>query len=80
MLRIYFIGLGVLILAILANFFAGKLGLKTWYDLFNALSGSNNLSLSDFGLVDYIWLVLIYPLCLGLGYLVGDKLFNALFG
>ncbi|MBT8272115.1 MAG: hypothetical protein HKO90_00015 [Flavobacteriaceae bacterium] len=80
MFRIYLIGIGILILAIIANFLAGKLGLKTWYDLFNALSGSSDLTLASFGIMDYIWLILIYPLFLGLGYVIGDKLFNALFG
>ena len=80
MVRIYIIGISVLIVAIIANFLAGKLGLKTWYDLFNALGGSDDIAISAFGIADYIWLIFVYPLCLGFGYILGDKLFNIIFG
>ena len=80
MVRIYIIGVAILIIAIISNFIANKLDLKTWYDLFNTLSGTNELRMSEYGFVDYLWLFLLYPLSLGLGYVIGDKLYGAFFG
>ena len=35
LIKLYMMGLVVLVLAILANFLAAQLGLKTWYDFLN---------------------------------------------
>jgi len=74
MIKYFFIGVIILISAILANIIAAKLGLKTWYDFLNGIN--NGVSLSTF---DYIWLFALYPLILGLsakfGLMLWDKLF-----
>ena len=74
MIKYFFIGVIILIIAIIANIIAAKLGLKTWYDFLNGIN--NGVSLSAF---DYIWLFALYPLTLGLsakfGLMLWDKLF-----
>ena len=73
MIKYYFIGVIILISAILANIIASKLGLKTWYDFLNSI-GNSSLKL-----MDYLWLFGIYPIILGssakLGIIVWEKLF-----
>ena len=73
MIKYYFIGVIILISAILANIIASKLGLKTWYDFLNSI-GNSSLKL-----MDYLWLFGIYPQILGLsaklGIIVWEKLF-----
>ena len=73
MIKYYFIGVIILISAILANIIAAKLGLKTWYDFLNSIGNS------PLKLMDYLWLFGIYPLILGLsaklGIIVWEKLF-----
>ena len=74
MIKYYFIGVIILISAILANIIASKIGLKTWYDFLNTIN--NGTSLSTF---DYFWLFALYPFTLGLsvkfGLILWDKLF-----
>ena len=74
MIKYYFIGVIILISAIIANIIATKIGLKTWYDFLNTIN--NGTSLSKF---DYIWLFALYPFTLGLsvkfGLILWDKLF-----
>ena len=74
MIKYFFIGVIILISAIIANIIAAKLGLKTWYDFLNGIN--NGVSLSIF---DYICLFALYPLTLGLsvkfGLMLWDKLF-----
>ena len=73
MIKYYFIGVIILLSAILANIIVAKLGLKTWYDFLNSI-GNSSLKL-----MDYLWLFGIYPLILGLspklGIIVWEKLF-----
>ena len=78
MIRIYFIGLFILITAIVANILAVKLQLKSWYDLLNGLANSN----SDWELItfkDSLWLFLLYPLVLGLGAVFANFIYLKLF-
>ena len=74
MIKYFFIGVIILISAIIANIIAAKIGLKTWYDFLNTIN--NGSSLSTF---DYIWLFALYPFTLGLsvkfGLILWDKLF-----
>ncbi|MBT8253120.1 MAG: hypothetical protein HKN00_07375 [Flavobacteriaceae bacterium] len=79
MLRLYIIGLSILLIAIIANFLANKLGLKTWYDFMEILFNTTSTGIKSVGVVDYLWLFLFYPLILGLGYLLGLKLYIAVF-
>ena len=73
MVRIYVIGLSILIVAIIANFFAKIIGISTWYDFLNSFTDS---TASNFKLIDYLWLFFIYPIILGLGYFLGELISN----
>ena len=76
MVRLYIIGVSILLVAIICNFIVSKIGIASWYDFLEDIAKNepNNLSL-----IDYIWLFLLYPLCLGLGYLLGDYISNLIF-
>ena len=79
MIRIYTIGLAILIIAIIANGIVVKLGLKSWYDFINLLTDQGLSALKEISIIDYFWLLIGYPLVLGLGYYLGDKLYTLLF-
>jgi hypothetical protein len=65
MLRIYCIGLCILVGAILLNAVAAKLGLMSWYDFLTQWSANGKSVFSTTRLIDYVWLMLIYPFLLG---------------
>ena len=73
MVRIYVIGLSILIVAIIANFFAKIIGISTWYDFLNSFTDATT---SNFKFIDYLWLFFIYPIILGLGYFLGELISN----
>ena len=73
MVRIYVIGISILIVAIIANFFAKIIGISTWYDFLNSFTDPIS---SNFKFIDYLWLFLIYPTILGLGYFLGELISN----
>ena len=78
MIRIYFIGLFILITAIVSNILAVKLQLKSWYDLLNGLANSKSYwELITFK--DSLWLFLIYPFVLGLGAVFANFIYLKLF-
>lgn len=79
MAKLYIIGLAILITAILANLLASKLGLLSWYDFLNLLSDRGLEGFKEVRFFDYIWLLLLYPLALGLGYGFGSKSFQVIF-
>lgn len=79
MLKLYFIGLGILIVAIVANFIIGKIGLKSWYDFLELLTLRGWDTFKIINLWDYLWLFCGYPLALGLGYLAGFQCYKLLF-
>jgi len=76
MIRLYLIGVGILVTAIIANILAGKMGLKSWYDFLTSLNARHGFA----GLrgLDLAWLFVVYPLTLGLGYRLGVFLFQKL--
>ena len=74
MLKIYFIGLFILIAAILLNFIAGRLNLMSWYDFLTRIAAEGRSIFSIMKWTDYSWLFLIYPFLLGLSGWVGYKL------
>ena len=78
MLKIYLIGLCVLLVAILANVFAGKLGIITWYDFGSGFFRRPLIAIQDIGILNILWLFLLYPFILGLAYIIGEKLYNLL--
>ncbi|MEC7173340.1 MAG: DUF7672 family protein [Flavobacteriaceae bacterium] len=75
LIKLYFTGLLILIVAILANFLATQLGLKTWYDFLNQWGNGNALNFKD-----GFWLFVIYPLILGCSILIVNMLWRNLLG
>ena len=73
MIRIYIIGVLILLVAIIANIIVSKFGIATWYDFLNNFTKNQP---NNFSIIDYLWLFLIYPFTLGLGYLIGDYISN----
>lgn len=76
MLKIYIIGIAILLIAILANILAGILGLMSWYDAVLSLQKNGITALKRWRLVDYTWLFIVYPFILGLGYAAGNWLYQ----
>jgi len=76
MLRIYIIGVSILIIAIIANTLISKIGISTWYDFGPDLFKRGFLAMKEAGFLNCLWLFIIYPLILGLGYVIGDKLYS----
>ena len=75
MLKLYIIGLSILFIAIIANTLAGYLNLNTWYGFANEIIQSNFLiAIKKQNIEDLIWLFIIYPIILSLGYLIGSKI------
>ena len=74
MIRVYFIGLFILITVIIANVIAAKLQLKSWYALLDGHTNSSPLS-DLLTLKDSLWLFILYPLILGLGAVVANLLY-----
>lgn len=79
MIRLYIIGLAILIVAIFANGIVMELGIKTWYDLLEILTRNGTSAFNKINLLDYLWLFIAYPLILGFGYWIGDKFHHLLF-
>ena len=79
MIKLYCIGLCILIIAIAANALIGKLGVMSWYDLLNGLGEKGMPIFKSLSIFDYLWLFIIYPLVLGAGYKMGEKLYELIF-
>lgn len=76
MLKLYIIGLCILVIAILANFIIGKLGIMSWYEFLQQLKDWGPSGLNEVSFLDYLWLFIGYPLVLGCGYLLGNELYQ----
>lgn len=74
MIRLYIIGICILIIAIVANAIILKLGIRSWYDFIHILRNDGWSAFSKLSILDVIWLFIFYPLVLSVGYLVGDKI------
>lgn len=79
MLRIYIIGISILIIAILANGMAYKIGMASWYDFLKLINEHGWKAFSHLNVLDYLWLFIGYPLTLGFGYYIGEKAFQLMF-
>jgi hypothetical protein len=55
---IFLLGLGILAGAIALNIFASRIGFMSWFEFFKDPSKADSLS--------YIWLIILYPLGLGI--------------
>ncbi len=76
MLRIYIIGISILVFAIIVNILFSKFGLSTWYDFGQQLSKKGASAIKDAGIVNLIWLFFLYPICLGLSVIIGEKIYD----
>ena len=76
MFRLYIIGVLILLIAIIANVFAKKIGLITWYIFGNQLYREGFAVFKGVGFFSVLWLFVIYPFILSLGYVIGDYIFN----
>ncbi len=81
MTKLYIIGLSILLTAIIANTIAGYININTWYNFSNTIleKGSFLKALKEQSTIDFLWLFFLYPLTLGFGYLIAEKLFNIFF-
>ena len=71
-LKYLIIGYSILITAIIFNIIANYMSLTTWYMFFETVSEKGFKTLK---LLDLIWLFLVYPLLLSLGYIIGEKIY-----
>ena len=76
MLRLYIIGLFILLIAIFANVIIEKIGLSTWYNFGPDFFKKGFEAMNEVGFYSCIWLFILYPLVLSLGYLIGDKIYH----
>ena len=78
MKKIYFIGIIILLTAILANTIASYINVNTWYSFYNTILEKENIlkALKEQTIFDILWLIFLYPLILGCGYLIAEKLLN----
>tara|TARA_B110000014_G_scaffold249488_1_gene224834 strand:- start:925 stop:1161 length:237 start_codon:yes stop_codon:yes gene_type:complete len=76
MLRIYIIGICILLIAIITNIIVGRLGISTWYDFGPQFFKRGFIVMKEVGLFSSVWLFILYPLVLALGYVVGDKIYS----
>ena len=76
MLRIYIIGICILLMAIITNIIVGRLGISTWYDFGPQFFKRGFIVMKEVGLLSSVWLFILYPLVLALGYVVGDKIYS----
>ena len=76
MLKIYFIGLVILMVAIILNGLVNKWGITGWYDFINQLLLQGKQVFRRLTIIDYTWLFIMYPFLLGVGAKLGEFLFD----
>lgn len=79
MLKIYLIGIIILIAAIMLNGVINKLGVLGWYDFINLLADKETVPAKKVGIIDILWLFVAYPFLLGLAGVSGNYLYTWLF-
>ncbi len=67
MLRLYIIGISILAIAIIVNGLVIKIGLKSWYDLFELIKNNGTNTFKLLSVLDYLWLFLCIQCVLLLG-------------
>ena len=77
--RLYFIGLSILLVAIVSNVIIGRVGLITWYDFGPKFFSNPLMQMKSAGFLNCLWLFFLYPIVLSFGYIIGDRLFRLLF-
>ena len=78
MFKIYLIGTIILFTAIILNVIVQRFGIMGWYEFLTKLQGIGKITFSTMVLVDYLWLFVGYPLCLGFSSYLGEKLYDIL--
>ena len=78
MIRLYIIGLSILIGAILANYVAGLLQIMSWYEFLQKSVNAKSIFV-PLKIKDALWLFIIYPFLLGVSSLLGDLCYQKLF-
>ena len=76
MLRIYIIGISILVIAIIANVVVGRLGFSTWYEFGPQFFSRGFMIIKEVGFLNSVWLFILYLLVLSLGYIIGDIVYN----
>ena len=76
MLKIYLIGIIILVTAILLNGVINKLGVLGWYDFINLLVDKEAAPARKVRIIDILWLFIAYPFLLGLAGISGSYLFT----
>ena len=76
MLKIYLIGIIILVTAILLNGVINKLGVLGWYDFINLLVDKETAPARKVRIIDMLWLFIAYPFLLGLAGISGSYLFT----
>jgi hypothetical protein len=76
MLKIYLIGIIILVAAILLNGIVNKLGILGWYDFINLLIEKETATSRKLRIIDIAWLFLAYPFMLGLAVVGGNWLYT----
>ena len=76
MLRIYIIGISILVIAIIANVVVGRLGFSNWYEFGPQFFSRGFIIIKEVGFLNSVWLFILYPLVLSLGYIIGDIVYN----
>lgn len=65
-IKIYLAGLVILAAAVAVNLLAGWLSLATWYEFFQLAARTGTAqAVSDISLINWIFLVFLYPFVLG---------------
>ena len=78
-LRILIIGYSILFIAILANLIADYFNLSSWYKFLQQIMKKNfKHTIRTQGICSILWLFILYPALLSLGYFLGDKIYNLL--
>jgi hypothetical protein len=79
MIKIYLIGIIILVTAILLNGVINKLGVLGWYDFINLLVDKETTPSRKVHILDILWLFIAYPFLLGLAGVGGNYLYTSLF-
>ncbi len=79
MLKIYLIGIIILVTAILLNGVINKFGVLGWYDFITLLVDKETAPARKISIIDIFWLFIAYPFLLGLAGVGGNYLYTSLF-
>jgi len=75
-IKIFFGGVFVLVIAIIVNIIIPKLGILTWYEFGPILIKNGWSHFFEVGLLNILWLFFLYPFVLGLSYHLSLKLYE----